>query len=410
VIAGVWENMVGDGDGRRRKPPAAPPLTGGVNCQGLFGGGVFGGAVSLPEFLDQREVLALGGRSSLRVGGWDGSVGVHWLQGTCPAEKVLGLVGYLAEAFGGLEGVEKDWGRYTYDRGIELLPLGVWVFYDSTAERGRRMHGGRCVVAIPGSALDRLDAEALRDLVHELCYRFWFLGTRVDLCFDDYRRHVSVGVLEELAERGDFTGFQGWEVRRPHGRGGVVTGETIGFGRRGRDGSGRYVRVYDKMLESGGVENCIRWEVEFSKKRAELVVWRLAESVSIEVFAGVVGSLIGGSIDLVRREGVERHLDRLERYGWWRDIVGVLGSVRLRNVKRERRVEASREWVLRGVSATLAVIRAAVGDEEFAEWLEAVVDTGEGNMSAVHGRMVRDYWDGHGRPKVGGRRQVGYGA
>ncbi|MBN2293545.1 MAG: replication initiation factor domain-containing protein [Pirellulales bacterium] len=209
-------------------------------------------------------------------------VSVHWIQGTVPWEKTLSLVNYLSKVFKA-EPIRRDYGMYRYDSGYEWFN-GVRVFTDTTRKRNDDIHNGRSCVMIPGEACDSLEAERLWLLIRDLCYKFWCLATRLDCAFDDFRRSVTLDQVKDAAMAGNFSGFRRWKPDEPRTRSGEYEGRAVYFGRRGKDGGGRYLRVYDKGLESGGKIDSIRWEPEFCKHKARAALWLLAQQDTLEGF------------------------------------------------------------------------------------------------------------------------------
>lgn len=117
------------------------------------------------------------------------------------------------------------------------------------------------------------------------------------------------------------------EPRQPRKRNGELKGDTLYFGGRGKNGGGKYLRIYNKTLESKGVVDSVHWECECSKKKAQHAFFKLSQCA----FASLLVGLIGGCIDFVERK--DKNLGRATRFEWWQSIVDLLGRVVLRNAK-----------------------------------------------------------------------------
>ena len=141
--------------------------------------------------------------------------------------------------------------------------------------------------------------------------------------------------------------------------------------------------------------NSIRWEVEFSKDRSGAVCFQLAMTQNIEEFAGLIASLIGGSIDFIDRQGI--HLNRMERLDFWNRIVAILGAVKLRNPKRIKTVEKAKAWIEKSVIPSVEMLRKALGDEAFYAWHEEQIKTAK--LSKYQRRVISEYWDKKGKPE-----------
>jgi hypothetical protein len=187
--------------------------------------------------------------------------------------------------------------------------------------------------------------------------------TRLDVRLDDYTRQIiDLGKVESARLAGNFAGF------RVCGRFGdsklqggrlLSLGETITFGKRGRDGSGRYIRFYDKSLESKGRICSNRMEVEYSKKHAD-AAFRVLVSVlcadhsgpgvlDVQAAAVALGKLVVGAIEFVDRSSSSPHLGRLPVLDWWSSIVSQVGAVRVQvqravSTLAQKTVAHARQW------------------------------------------------------------------
>jgi len=319
---------------------APPILTGGVNCQN---------------------------KGKFDLEGHENALGIDWLQGTVAQEHLKALCDYLSERFGP-DSEKLKYGHYRYDRQRVWHPYDVYVFYDSDAGKCQAIHDGRVTIQIKASALNVLDAKALFCMCHDLHEQFHFRATRIDLCFDDYQRIISPHEVAEVAAEGNFTGFRKYDPRAPRRISGELIGDSVYFGTRGKNGAGRYLRNYDKKLESKGEIDSVRWEVEFSKDMADAVMSMLAMVEGLEEFAGVIGKLIGGSIDFIDRDGT--HIDRMERLEFWQRIIDLLGCVKLRKPKPIKTLDKVKTWVKNSVMPSLKTIKNAMGEAEYNRWMD----------------------------------------
>jgi hypothetical protein len=168
--------------------------------------------------------------------------------------------------------------------------------------------------------------------------RFMSHATRLDVRIDDYtRKLIDLDQIEAARQAVNFTGYKVCEFvpGRDRVKSGKLEnqGHTINFGGRGKDGGGRFIRFYDKGLESKGLINSTRAEVEFSKRHAAEAFKQLVEMlrrdpepVRVAVF---LGGLVTGAIDFVER-GNHRHIARMLRLSWWARLVAAAGQVKLK--------------------------------------------------------------------------------
>lgn len=92
--------------------------------------------------------------------------------------------------------------------------------------------------------------------------------TRLDICYDDYKKHLTPGDWSRLFEAGYI------ECKTRHKQSvNSPSGSTFYLGKRGKS---RMLRVYDKAGESHGQIDAIRYEFEFKNDFA----YRFADSVA----------------------------------------------------------------------------------------------------------------------------------
>ena len=139
---------------------------------------------------------------------------------------------------------------WRYDSSFVFEPFGVKILFDARKTRSDQVHHGRVALLMSGSSLKTLDVQTLYKLTKDLVNVFWMKGSRIDCCFDDYERIINPHEVKEWADQGHYTSYRGHESFQPRRRTGQLTGDTIAFGKRGKDGGGKYLCCYDKKLES----------------------------------------------------------------------------------------------------------------------------------------------------------------
>ncbi len=303
-------------------------------------------------------------------------VGIHWLRISIPRQYLAKMKAYCGFYFG--EAVQDGYGLWSYDTRYSWAN-GASLNYDCDTTRSDAVHQGKITLDVPGKALDGI-AELDLHLFLLSLRQFRPSCTRIDVFFDDYNRTNTPTGIHEIIKNRDYSGFRKGQLKQRFDNGKMIHDE-VDFGTRGDNGSGKYLRVYDKALESDGEKDCIRWEVEFSKERAHKVFDKLSECGSVDAFATLCGSLVAGSIKFVHRNG-DKNIGRLEVYAWWREIQELLGTVVIRVSIKKADIGGMYSWVYRQVSPTLACLRDTFVDEvDFMNWLFDVLDEGELNMS-----------------------------
>lgn len=271
--------------------------------------------------------------------------------------------------------------------------------YDNERDRSDLVHQGKITLDIPGKALDAISETDLHLFLLGL-RQFNPACTRCDVFFDDYERNITPEALKKITDKKNYSGFREinmkqqkhpnpeytreWRRTKKKPRKikpMITTHDEIDFGRRGQNGCGKYLRVYDKNLESKGEKNCIRWEIEFSKERAHVVFDKLSQAPSIKAFAALCGSLIAGAIVFVHRYS-EKNVGRMRIYNFWQQIIDLLGKVVIRVPTKESDIDGMHQFIYKQVSPTLACLRDTfTSDSDFYCWLIDVLAEGELRMS-----------------------------
>jgi Replication initiation factor len=333
-------------------------------------------------------------------------VGVHWLRGSVPHRRVDEITPFLEQLFGD-EWQPFEYGLWTYDRSL-LWPNGVRVNCHSTEERADRVTKGKATLEIPGSALDALGTEGIAVLMKGLL-QYDFSPSRLDLYFDDRERIISPQVLYHTVcsvtpagkqIRKDYSGFKRIDARGPSDGTKRVYDECA-FGRRGSKGGGKYLRIYDKALESQGENPSIRWELELCDKRAKMAYECLVLCASQDadwekIFAQAIGAFIGGCIDFKRRDGRagSKNLSRCERYPFWQAILQKLDAAELRIEQPQKTIEKAKRYVETQVAGTLQMLAKAMGKHWLSVFLIDIVG-GDEKLGPKHWAAIRDYEQQH---------------
>ena len=178
-------------------------------------------------------------------------------------------VGEISQKFDSIFGPHKaEKGRFGLRSG-RVWPGGFYLAVDTPVTG--KLVAPHAVVEISGSALAPLSHE---DKLGLMAFLMSFEGwhcTRIDLARDYFGENMPFIVeLADACNRGELTGARcyNYDVRYKTTLGhNKIVGEMLCIGTRGKNGSGRYVRVYDKGIQTGDKQRgeWVRWEAELSK-------------------------------------------------------------------------------------------------------------------------------------------------
>lgn len=221
--------------------------------------------------------------------------------------------------------------------------------------------GNSVMVELSGDALELHTPEDRLQLVRELV-GLGLKATRLDIAIDTTGK--DVGLIEAVTaacQRGELCGARSWKPITEYNHRGEVDSFGVNLGRRGNDGSGRYVRIYDKGLETGESKQgrWVRWEAEFTGSVAAQVAAELHwTDRPLEV-------MTGHALGAVDFRGGEHHqsLSRRPRASWWTVFKGGREGLRFTKVRRLSNLRGRVTWLKESVGLALAGMAHATGQE-----------------------------------------------
>jgi DNA relaxase NicK len=274
------------------------------------------------------------------------TVKLDWLNLVFPVEHLAAV----RELVSGRQGQAEDrlFGYNTYSLSCQWDDKAILCWSEGRPEAW---------LSLNGDSIDRLDAAAQLKLIKAL-HALGAKGTRVDAAADDWQRMASMDTIQNAGLAGDFTRFEVYSPNRVY-RSRVLAGDMACFGVRGSNGSGKYLRIYDKFLESKGEVDCIRYEVEFNRAKAAVAFNKLAACEDVAAYARTLGELVGGAIDFRKRAGYEKNIQRAPRLEWWARILEQLGEARISIPIDTKPLEKTAKHMLRQWGPTVALLQVA---------------------------------------------------
>ncbi len=273
------------------------------------------------------------------------SVGLDWVRVTADASLLDQLREWAVERFGAAVDGEYR-GMYFY-RCRQDYGLGVRLLWSHAS-------ASSVCVELPGSVLASFSGDErvvmLRELLELGC-----VPTRLDGAVDVVA--PGVDLVERLAascEAGNLCGARRWKPDHEFDAEGNASQLMVRIGRRGNEGSGRYVRAYDKGLEQGRERNVWqRLETEFADSVAEQVGGVLA--VCGDGWVRELARMVAGSFDLRSGDRSQR-VETRRRVRWWGDFVSRLDVVCVRAVRVLSTAAGKLAHLRRAVAPTLVAL------------------------------------------------------
>jgi hypothetical protein len=247
---------------------------------------------------------------------------------------------------------------------------------------------GSMLVQIGGSALSPLSFLERIDLIMTMLSEPESKLTRIDSALDDYQYTVKFQDLQDAQSTDNFSGFNLSGISLSKKRG-CEPGRTYYFGSRK---SSRYLRVYDKGIESNGEKLCMRWELESKQTAAQQIGRLIYDYVGYneEQLKKLLLDLIIGSINFIDRNPNSSNLDRMKRLSWWQQFIDYISAVPLRipPPKPERSLQKSQNWLYNQVSSTIAMVKHVYGPERFLQIIDELVEDGLTKFTDYHRAQV----------------------
>ena len=242
-------------------------------------------------------------------------------------------------------------GRYFLNSGYHFGAAAV--YFDHDEDQGK----DHCVVDLPGSAMSEMGfREAVVLLESLLC--MGFRTTRLDIAVDLYQSEHLIEQVTKSCLNGELCRAK--KFRPMHVQSGAeITGYGCNIGDRGKLGSGRYLRVYDKGLETSEQVRgkWVRWEAELSGEPAQVASMALCESDNLMTVALAHAF---GVCDFRENTG-DKHLDRRPRCEWFEELLQKIEPQRVTQTRTKSTLGSFKRWMQTAVLPKLETLTVATG-------------------------------------------------
>ena len=243
---------------------------------------------------------------------------------------------------------------------------------------------GELMLTLSGTALQRVKLPKL----HLFCNIMFNIGahcSRVDFACDDYSKELfSLKNLRDASDSGNFSGSRASSTTvKTSGDGGWL----VTFGQRS---NARYCRFYNKSIESKGVIDSHRFEVEYKNTYASTIFANFC-SLELDCLTDFALRLVAGSIDFIDRQ-FGQPVARCLRLDWWANFLSITGGAIAWAVPRIiRTIAKTVEWVEHKVAKSLIVIKKCFGTAGYHKWFADVLTTAEAKLKSSHYSRIENY-------------------
>jgi hypothetical protein len=247
------------------------------------------------------------------------------------------------------------------------------------------------VLDIPAIPLMELSEECAWNLCKEL-YALGLECARFDFAIDDYARGLSFDDIKLAGESGNFSGARTMRpfIEYSSGQAPIVTGFSVGSRQ-----SERYLRIYDKEIQSRGTDNytdCIRAEGEFKGNQAKQLFELFVLAETVEIALDIAAQHVVGIVDFIEKNNA--HLDRCPRLNWWSKFVNAVGGTkRLRAVTVVRTISTIVNFIDRQVKRGLALLHICQGEI----WFDKAIESWLSDAKKKFGHGERKFIERHNR-------------
>jgi DNA relaxase NicK len=237
---------------------------------------------------------------------------------------------------------------YTFYQG----DLGISYGYTSTLVDGII----RARLQLPGQLLSARKDWHIKRVCRRLFVDFDAKCTRIDLAVDDYSRVLQFDEIQDAIVSGSIAGFQ--KAKFIESYGGDDAGRTIYLGTRH---SPKFGRIYDRLGVTKGLENCIRYEVEYKQGMALAIFSDYINDEHIDS-SPLLSGIIQSAFDFTVRK--DKNLSRATRLPWWQGFLDRINGDAVKPVvdQKNRSIERTLAWLRRSVSKSIVIAKQVIGE------------------------------------------------
>ena len=242
---------------------------------------------------------------------------IDWLAVTFHVKYLDFVFSIVSSFLGGLPFENRNCGIKNFEQSY-VHPTGVLI---GVGRRRPKLSPDYSLafLELQGSHLAPIPANRSRKLLRVLLGKANCNISHIDLTIDDYDKRINIPEVRKAIRAGNFTGFRKKSFEyKEIGADEDCTGYQASLGRRGKNGCGKRLCMYDKEIESGGKIKSIRTELNLYGYRAQQAARHLAYSPLVN-WGEIIRSWICSSIDFRQRPEIDNHkaLSNCPRLPFW---------------------------------------------------------------------------------------------
>ena len=307
---------------------------------------------------------------------------IDWFQGTFPTIHLNRVKKYLCDYIGFGKFEERMTGISFFDKSA-VHPSGAVLGMGRKKGKGKIDHG-LCFLQLSATVISYGDPLKMYNLMVKLHHHIPSLKcTRLDLAVDDFDKKISIQEVKEAVDNHHYIGFHDCVRYIESGRAGSK-GKTVSFGKRGSNGSGKYLTFYEKFLESKGKIDSIRVELALYKYSAVQCFEQLVSS-SFDSWKSIFLGWISGAVDFRERQGDDdKNPGRRDRLSFWDDFISGFDKIKPVFNYPPKLIDDVKEFLLYIAPTISTVFRSFSRPSDFDLWFGELLEHGFSRMSERH--------------------------
>ena len=307
----------------------------------------------------------------------------------------LRSVADLSTAYGIISQIEDFYSDRLEIRPSQRMQFGkTWDGGSVSSVRGIRVYWAEPGGGKPGQLLLVVPAKPIRSMsqkenaVFLQCLMEDYKGefTRFDIALDDFGKRLDFDAVSEAIWEQNYFDFKKFRDISSGSLGSDERGRTIYMG---STTSPKFLRFYNKSVESGGETDSYRLELVLKADHAKIVgsAWCQMLLEPEDVVSRWLSSLVIGAVDF--RKKIDKNRDRCPVLSWWSDFCAAVNASGIKIVlpKKQNCLVRTMDVLEFQYAPTIAIIAEVLG-AAFEPYIEQLLQSGKDRMSSRHRAII----------------------